>query len=175
MPSSYTVLKAWLQLKGAEIDELTFFATKIIGPLHTETVIPGSRAIGAGAAPSFNVPAIAEPVGGTTWRSEPLSEGIPIPAMEEARVKLGSAVFSGLANLLSTTVPEIMVEIGKPLGNPLAPVAAQVKPILDALVEAIREAGGMRGFIGKLLYVDPVTGQIHYWLPEVIVSGKKAQ
>lgn len=161
LPSDYLIINALTELKMTGGLKVLKKVGEIFGDLHTQTLIPGSKAIG-----EKNVP-------GTTWRSEPPTEQISIPEVEQGRSKLGAALFIALTNLLTKTIPNIMTEIVNPSGSPLAPLAKEVKLILDVLDEAIRQAGGLKGFIGKLLYVDPITGQIPYSLPEVDITAKK--
>lgn len=87
--------------------------------------------------------------------------------VERGRVKLGGAIFIELDNLLTKTLRDVI------FGSVTAVLAKKLKPILDALDEAIKNAGGLKRFIGRFLYVDPKTGQILYWLPEVEITEKE--
>jgi Domain of unknown function (DUF4157)/Lipase (class 3) len=185
LPTVYVIVNAWEKLvKGGGLEALKEFGT-LLGGLHSRTLLPGSKQIDEATVADKTAKAGGGKESGVapgkmdsdmTWRSEQPTGLINVPELERGRARLGAALFAGLAGILTTALPEMAAEILNPTGSALAPIAKRVKPIVDELYRAIQKSGGMKGFIGKLLYVDPAFGQMSdYWLPAAEVTGEKSK
>jgi len=138
----------------------------VFGSLHSDVLIPVSVESGSPSKKKT-----------TAWRTHPPTEQTSLTEVENARVAVGGVLSiqfdSVIARVLTEFVdPLAVVERLNPFGSSIVLVAArELKPIVDALALSIKSAGGLKSLIGKLLYVDPSTRQIPYWLDEVVIHS----
>ncbi|HEY6139085.1 MAG TPA: hypothetical protein VI670_15085 [Thermoanaerobaculia bacterium] len=111
----------------------------------------------------------------TAWKTQPPVETIGIGSMEKARRAMGKGLSRALALLASDTFSTLILASVDPVMLLALPgsVARAAAPLTNELVKAIDVAGGLRGLVKQLLYVDPKSGQIAYWLPELVVTAPK--
>lgn len=132
---------------------------ELLGELHGGMHIPQS------------VPLGAHDTGTSTLRSAPPAEDLDVPELEKGRAALGMALFLQLDVLFTTTIPQIASDLATDgVTGGTSSAAAHVKPLLDILMSVLKKVGGLKGLIGKILYVDPVTGRMNFWFPEVEIK-----
>ncbi|MCU1246948.1 MAG: lipase family [Acidobacteria bacterium] len=136
----------------------------VFGELHSARLLPGSVAVGNPG----NVPPLT-----TTWKTEPPAEELSLPLVEGSRVLVGEALRKGLDALNRIVLPVLRASLDSMVltSSLLSVVAKDALPLLDTLVAAIAQAGGLRKLVGLLLYIHPTTGQIHYWLPPLTIHA----